>query len=70
MKTAVSSLHLLEPGSVRDALLMLDSMVNSQAATIAYLNDFRLMMMVVLLATPMLLFLRGAAAPTAGSPTR
>ncbi|NPU93923.1 MAG: DHA2 family efflux MFS transporter permease subunit [Gammaproteobacteria bacterium] len=57
-------------GETRDALLMLDSMVNSQAATIAYLNDFRLMMMVVLLATPMLLFLRGAAAPTAGSPTR
>ena len=57
-------------GETRDALLMLDSMVNSQAATIAYLNDFRLMMMVVLLATPMLLFLRGAAAPAAGSPTR
>ncbi len=40
------------------ALQLLDGMVTTQAATIAYLNDFRLMMVVVLLATPGLLLLR------------
>lgn len=40
------------------ALQLLEGMVSSQAATIAYLNDFRLMMVVVLLSTPMLLMLR------------
>jgi len=39
-------------------LAALNAAVTQQAATIAYLNDFRLMMFVVLLALPMLLLLR------------
>jgi DHA2 family multidrug resistance protein len=39
----------------------LNAAVTQQAATIAYLNDFRLMMYVVLLALPMLLLLRKPA---------
>jgi DHA2 family multidrug resistance protein len=39
----------------------LNDVITRQAATIAYLNDFRLMMYVVLLALPMLLLLRRPA---------
>ena len=39
-------------------LAALNDEITQQAATIAYLNDFRLMMYVVLLALPMLLLLR------------
>jgi len=42
-------------------LAALNAAVTQQAATIAYLNDFRLMMYVVLLALPMLLLLRKPA---------
>lgn len=59
--------QLSASGETSNSLLMLDSMVNSQAATIAYLNDFRLMMMVVLLVIPLLIFLRRTAAPAAGN---
>jgi len=47
----------------------LNAAVTQQAATIAYLNDFRLMMYVVLLALPMLLLLRkpARAAPAAAA---
>jgi DHA2 family multidrug resistance protein len=49
----------------------LNAAVTQQAATIAYLNDFRLMMYVVLLALPMLLLLRkparSRAAPAAAA---
>ena len=39
-------------------LAALDAAVTRQAATIAYLNDFRLMMFVTLLAIPLILLLR------------
>jgi DHA2 family multidrug resistance protein len=45
---------LTDPGG----LALVDQAVTMQAATIAYLNDFRLMMYVTLAAIPMLLFLR------------
>ncbi|MDA7853201.1 DHA2 family efflux MFS transporter permease subunit [Porticoccaceae bacterium] len=40
------------------ALMLLDAEINRQAATIAYLNDFKLMMWVVLAMLPMVLLLR------------
>jgi DHA2 family multidrug resistance protein len=52
-------------------LAALNAAVTNQAATIAYLNDFRLMMYVVLLALPMLFLLRrpvrARAAPAAAA---
>jgi DHA2 family multidrug resistance protein len=39
-------------------LMLLDMEINRQAATIAYLNDFKLMMWVVLAMLPMVLLLR------------
>jgi len=60
-------------------LALVDQAVTMQAATIAYLNDFRLMMYVTLAAIPMLLFLRpprrivpspGAPSPGAAAPAR
>lgn len=53
----------LSNGEITSALVQLNAIVNKEAATIAYLNDFRLMMIVVLLATPMLLVLRKNSAP-------
>src|SRR5262249_33933779 len=44
-------------------LAALNAIVTDQAATIAYLNDFRLMMYVVLLALPLLLLLRRPGGP-------
>jgi DHA2 family multidrug resistance protein len=53
-------------------LAMVDQAVTAQAATIAYLNDFRLMMYVTLAAIPMLLFLRPPRriSPAGGAPGR
>jgi DHA2 family multidrug resistance protein len=48
---------LLDP-STSQGIAALNALVTQQAATIAYLNDFRLMMYVVLAALPMLLLLR------------
>jgi len=48
---------LLDPATPQ-GIAALDALVNQQAATIAYLNDFRLMMFVVLAALPLLLLLR------------
>jgi len=46
-------------GSEADsALAWLDGAVNIQAATISYLNDFRLMMWIILLSAPLLLFIK------------
>lgn len=42
-------------------LAMLDAEVTRQAATIAYVNDFKLMMWVVLAVSPLVLFLRKRA---------
>ncbi len=39
-------------------LFMIDSQINKQAATIAYLNDFALMMWVVILSIPFVIFLK------------
>jgi MFS transporter, DHA2 family, multidrug resistance protein len=50
--------------STSQGLSMLNAEVNRQAATLAYLQDFRLMMWVTLAATPLLLLLR---APAKGS---
>jgi DHA2 family multidrug resistance protein len=48
-------------------LAALNGEINRQAATIAFLTDFRLMMMVALAAAPLLLFLRGPRRRLAGS---
>ncbi|HLT64311.1 MAG TPA: EmrB/QacA family drug resistance transporter, partial [Pseudohongiella sp.] len=40
---------------------MLDAEVNRQAATLAYINDFRLMMWIVLAVAPLVLLLKRAA---------
>jgi MFS transporter, DHA2 family, multidrug resistance protein len=47
--------------STPQGLSVLDAEVNRQAATLAYLQDFRLMMWVTLAATPLLLLLRAPA---------
>ncbi|CBL45855.1 Multidrug resistance B (translocase) transmembrane protein [gamma proteobacterium HdN1] len=57
-------MQYMSEGEQTSALLQLDALLNKEAATIGYLNDFRLMMLVVLLSTPMLLILK--ATPTAG----
>jgi DHA2 family multidrug resistance protein len=49
-------------------LVYLDAEITRQAAMIAYLNDFRLMMVVTLAAAPLLLFLRRPQAARAGAP--
>jgi DHA2 family multidrug resistance protein len=50
-------------------LAALDGMVNRQAVTIAYLNDFRLMLYLTVLAAPLLLLIRPPKrAGTAGPP--
>jgi MFS transporter, DHA2 family, multidrug resistance protein len=51
---------LLDP-STPQGIAALNELVTQQAATIAYLNDFRLMMYVVLAALPLLLLLRRPA---------
>ena len=52
---------------VASALLLLDAEIYKQAATIAYINDFRVMMWVVLAAVPMTLLLRTKAQLAADS---
>jgi DHA2 family multidrug resistance protein len=49
-------------------LLMIDGEVTRQAATIAYLNDFKLMMWVVLAASPLVLLLRKRAPTPSAAP--
>ncbi|MCP5327020.1 MAG: DHA2 family efflux MFS transporter permease subunit [Oceanospirillaceae bacterium] len=50
----------LSPSEGTALLQTLDGMVNQQAATIAYLNDFRLMAWVVLLSIPLLFILKNS----------
>jgi len=66
----------LSPGAVAGdptALSQLDGLVNSQAAMIAYIDDFKLMMLVTLAAIPLALLLRkpraaaGRVAPAAAA---
>jgi DHA2 family multidrug resistance protein len=48
---------------------MLDGLVTQQAAIIAYLNDFKLLMILTLAMIPLILIIRATvAAPTAGKP--
>ncbi|MQP68005.1 DHA2 family efflux MFS transporter permease subunit [Niveispirillum sp. SYP-B3756] len=54
-------LALLGTISPAKGLAMVDAMVNQQAAMIAYLNDFKLMMLVTLGIAPLLLLLRKPA---------
>lgn len=51
--------------STREMLAAADLMVNQQAAMIAYINDFQLMMVITLAAIPLLLLLRKPTAPAA-----
>ena len=50
------------------ALLQIDQMVNAQAAMIAYISDFKLMVIVTLAAMPLVLFLRKPKSAGAGAP--
>jgi DHA2 family multidrug resistance protein len=50
------------------ALSQLDNLVNQQSLMIAYVDDFKLMMIVTLCAIPLALLLRKPKAPPAGAP--
>jgi MFS transporter, DHA2 family, multidrug resistance protein len=52
-----------DPAAGGQALAMLEAMVSRQAAMIAYVDDFMLMMFVTMLAVPMLLMLRSPQSP-------
>ena len=54
------STQALSPAESTAILQTLDAMLNKQAATIAYLNDFRFMMLIVLLSIPLLLLLKNS----------
>ena len=53
-------------GSTDAALAIADAMVNAQAAMIAYLDDFKLMMILTLCSVPLVLLLRRPAPPKPG----
>jgi MFS transporter, DHA2 family, multidrug resistance protein len=44
---------------IASALMLIDAEINRQAATIAYVNNFKLMMWVILAIVPMVFLLRG-----------
>jgi len=55
-------------GSSSDTVLaMADALVNQQAAMIAYLDDFKLMMILTLAALPLVLLLKRPAPPAPGT---
>lgn len=54
----LQQLPLVFQNEASAGLMLLDMEINRQAATIAYLNDFKLMMWVVLAMLPMVLLLR------------
>lgn len=56
----------LTGGSTDAALAIADGIVNAQAAMIAYLDDFKLMMILTLCAVPLVLVLRRPAPPKPG----
>jgi MFS transporter, DHA2 family, multidrug resistance protein len=58
-------LHLQAPGAFGSAsgLAGLNAMVSGQAAMVAYINDFKLMMVLTLCAVPLVALLRRGAAP-------
>jgi len=51
------------------SIAMLDGEITRQATTIAYIDDFKLMMIVALLAVPMVLLLRKPSRQRAGGTT-
>jgi drug resistance transporter, EmrB/QacA subfamily len=55
-------------GGYPTALSQIDQLVNAQALMIAYVDDFKLMMLVTLAAIPLALFLRKPRAMPAGAP--
>jgi DHA2 family multidrug resistance protein len=50
-------------------LAALDATITNQAAMIAYIDDFKLMMVLTLLSMPFLLMIKGAKPPAGGPPT-
>jgi DHA2 family multidrug resistance protein len=72
MSMGLQQLPQIAHNEAISALMLLDMEINRQASTIAYLNDFKLMMWVVLAMLPMVLLLRApdkeSAAAAAGSP--
>ena len=48
----------------RQAAAALDAVVTRQAATIAYVDDFKLMMITAVIAAPLVLLIRPKPAPT------
>jgi DHA2 family multidrug resistance protein len=72
MSMGLQQLPQIAHNEAISALMLLDMEINRQASTIAYLNDFKLMMWVVLAMLPMVLLLRApdkeSAATSAGSP--
>ena len=66
------NLWAASPGAAQGdpaALSQIDGLVNAQSAMIAYINDFKLMMIVTLAAIPLALLLRKPrAAPAMGQP--
>jgi DHA2 family multidrug resistance protein len=50
------------------ALAVIDAEINRQALFIAYLDDFKLMMIITFAALPLILLVRKAAEPGAGGP--
>jgi DHA2 family multidrug resistance protein len=54
-------------GDPATALAVLNAQVQSQAAFIAYLDDFKLMMLVTIACLPLLLLLRRKPMPSAGA---
>jgi DHA2 family multidrug resistance protein len=63
-------LHQQAPGALssHSGLAALDALVNSQAAMIAYNNDFKLMMVLTLCAIPLVALLRRGASPGDAAP--
>lgn len=64
-------LQALSPAAARGdltALSTLDNLVNQQALMISYIDDFKLMMIVTLVAIPLALFLRKPNAAPTGAP--
>jgi DHA2 family multidrug resistance protein len=58
MGIGIQQLPQILNNEVVSALMMVDAEINRQAATIAYINDFKLMMWVVVCMIPMVVLLR------------
>jgi DHA2 family multidrug resistance protein len=58
---AGAAAHFWNPGSMQGAV-MLNQEVTRQAAIIAYIDDFKLMLVLAVIVTPLLLLTRGSRA--------